>query len=241
MRGCQPGYVLDVAREQVDLHRFERLVAQAAEGGDAERRSALLRRHSVSGGVPLADLAFEPFAHVEIARLEELRTAAPGGAVQAELELGRTQLVGELEALVAEHPLRERLRGQLMLALYRSGRQAEALDAYRQARETLVEELGIEPSTELQQLEQSILRHDSGLDLAQDGGAGRRGRGDRRKTVTILFADIVDLYEPRGRLDPEVLRRHAPLLRRRAHDRRAPRRHRREVHRRRSDGAFGVR
>src|SRR5262245_31855337 len=123
----EPGYVLDVDPDRIDLHRFERLVAQAAEGGDAERRASLL--HEALGlwrGAALADLAYEPFAHVEVARLEELRTAAREELVASELELGRhAQLIGELEALVAENPLRERLRGLLMLALYRSGRQAE--------------------------------------------------------------------------------------------------------------------
>ena len=158
-------------------------------------------------GTPLADLAFEPFAHVEVARLEELRTAAREELVQAELELGRhSKLVGELETLVAENPLRERLRGLLMLALYRSGRQAEALDAYRQARETLVGELGIEPSPELQRLEQSILRHDPELNLAEEPSAEPAAAEERRKTVTVLFVGIVDFMNLAAALDPEVLR-----------------------------------
>ena len=203
-----PGYVLDVDPECIDLHRFERLVAQAAEGGDAERRSALLHEAlALWRGDPLADLAFEPFAHVEIARLEELRTVAREELVAAELELGRhAQLVGELETLVSANPLRERLRAQLMLALYRSGRQAEALDAYRAARETLVEELGIEPSPELQRLEQSILRHDTDLDLPERGEPTRSEGEERRKTVTVLFTDIVDSTSLNAALDPEVLR-----------------------------------
>ena len=210
VRTREPGYVLEVDPERIDVHRFERLVAQAAEGGDARRRASLL--HEALGlwrGEPLADLAFEPFAHVEIARLEELRTAAREELVEAELELGRhAQLVTELESLVSENPWRERLRGQLMLALYRSGRQAEALEAYRQARETLVDELGIEPSTELQELEQAILRHDPELDLHVDAGqAARPASEERRKTVTVLFADIVDFTSLVVALDAEVLRR----------------------------------
>ena len=203
-----PGYLLDVDPDRIDLYRFERLVAQAAEGGEAEQRSALLREAlGLWRGAPLADLAFEPFAQVEVARLEELRTAAREELVQAELELGRhSKLVGELETLVAENPLRERLRGQLMLALYRSGRQAEALEAYRQARETLVEELGIEPSPELQRLEQSILRHDAELDLAEEPSAEPAAAEERRKTVTVLFVGIVDFTNLAGALDPEVLR-----------------------------------
>jgi class 3 adenylate cyclase len=203
-----PGYVLDVDPACIDLHRFERLVAQAAEGGDAERRSALLHEAlALWRGDPLADLAYEPFAHVEVARLEELRTAAREELIDAELELGHhKQLVGELETLVAANPLRERLRAQLMLALYRSGRQAEALDAYRSARETLVEELGIEPSTELQRLEQSILRHDEDLDLPERAAAHEPPGAERRKTVTVLFTDIVDSTSLNAVLDPEVLR-----------------------------------
>jgi DNA-binding SARP family transcriptional activator len=208
VRTREPGYVLDIEPEQVDLHRFERLVAQASEGGDAERRSEVLREAlSLWRGPPLADLAFEPFVQVEVARLEELRTAAREELIDAELELGHhAKLVGELETLVAENPLRERLRGQLMLALYRSGRQAEALEAYRRARETLVDELGIDPSPELQRLEQSILRHDAELDLPAAPIATEQPTGERRKTVTVLFADIVDSTSLAAALDPEVLR-----------------------------------
>jgi DNA-binding SARP family transcriptional activator len=208
VRTRQPGYVLDVEPEQVDLHRFERLVAQASEGGDAERRSELLREAlSLWRGPPLADLAFETFVHIEVARLEELRTAAREELIDAELELGHhAKLIGELEGLVTENPLRERLRGQLMLALYRSGRQAEALEAYRRARETLVDELGIDPSPELQRLEQSILRHDAELDLPAAPISTEPPTGERRKAVTVLFADIVDSTSLAAALDPEVLR-----------------------------------
>jgi class 3 adenylate cyclase len=205
----QPGYVLDISAEQVDLHHFERLVAQTSTSGEPERRAELLREAlGLWRGPPLADLAFEAFASVEIARLEELRTAAREELIEAELELGHhSQVVPELEALVTEHPLRERLRGQLMLALYRSGRQAEALEAYRQARETLVDELGIEPSTELQRLEQSILRHDSDLDLPDTADVAQAAAAEeRRKTATLLFADIVDSSRLGAILDPEVLR-----------------------------------
>ena len=170
-------------------------------------RASCTRRSALWRGPALADLAFEPFALLAIARLEELRTAAREELLRRSSSSAATRSWSrELEALVAEHPLRERLRGQLMLALYRSGRQAEALDAYRQARETLVEELGIEPSSELQQLEQSILRHDRELDLA---------RSERRKPLRRAgAAEDRDgplhrrrrLDEPRRRLDPEVLR-----------------------------------
>ena len=238
--------MLDVDPELVDVHRFQRLVARAGEVKDPELRATQLREAlALWRGPPLADLALEPFAQVEIARLEELRTAAREDLIYAELEVGRhSQLVGELEALVAEHPLRERLRGQLMLALYRSGRQAEALEAYREARETLVEQLGIEPSPELQRLEQAILRHDRELELASQPEVAAVLQPeplDRRKTVTILFTDIVDSTSLGARLDPEVMRRRdAPLLRHGAHDRGTPRGHAREVHRRRGNGGLRI-
>ena len=201
------GYRLEIDREQLDLHRFEDLVVRAAATPDQQRRSSYLREAlSLWRGPPLADLAYEPFAQVAIVRLEEQRTAAREDLVEAELALGRhSQLVAELEALVAEHPLRERLRGQLMLALYRSGRQAEALDAYRAARETLVEELGIDPSEELQRLEQAILRHDPALDAAPQAVA-TPAEPTRRKTVTVLFTDVVDSTSLSAQLDPEVVR-----------------------------------
>jgi DNA-binding SARP family transcriptional activator/tetratricopeptide (TPR) repeat protein len=202
-----PGYVLAIEPARVDFHRFERLVAQVADTENAERRADLLRQAlALWRGPPLADLAFEPFAQVAIARLEELRTAAREELVDAELELGRhAALVGELEALVLEHPLRERPRGQLMLALYRSGRQAEALEAYRTARETLVDELGIDPSPELQKLEQAMLRHDPQLDL-RGRVASAPTEPDRRKMVTLLFTDVVDSTSLSATLDPEVMR-----------------------------------
>jgi DNA-binding SARP family transcriptional activator len=204
------GYALDVAPEGVDLHRFQQLVEEAMQSGAADLRAVKLRQAlELWRGPALADLAYEPFAQSEIARLEEMRVAAREELMDAELECGRHgQLVGDLEALVVEHPLRERLRGQLMLALYRAGRQADALEAYRQARETLVEELGIDPSPELQHLEQAILRHDPALDLPRPA-TQQRPRPvdpDRRKTVTILFTDIVDSTGLGAQMDPEVLR-----------------------------------
>jgi DNA-binding SARP family transcriptional activator len=161
------GYMLGVDSERVDLHRFQRLVAQAAEGGDAERRSALLRDAlALWRGAPLAELAFEPFAHIEIARLEEMRTAAREELIEAELELGRhSSLVGELETLVTEHPLRERLRGQLMLALYRRAGRWALEHIGEPARRSSA--AWNRPSPDLQRLEQSILRHDSALDFVE--------------------------------------------------------------------------
>ena len=124
-------------------------------------------------GPALADVAYETFAQAEIARLEELRVVAIEKRVDADLDAGRHhELVGELEKLVVEHPLRERLRAQLMLALYRSGRQAEALAAYRVARSALVEELGVEPGQALQELERAMLRQDPSLEYDAAVGAG---------------------------------------------------------------------
>src|SRR5205809_5801447 len=159
-----PGYVLAVDADQIDLRRFERLVRDAA-GHDAAERAVILRRAlDLWRGEPLAELAFEPFAGAEVRRLEELRLVAAEDWVDAELEAGRqAELVPELEALVARHPLRERLRGQLMLALYRSGRQADALSAYQDIRRLLSDELGLEPGPQLQQLQQNILRQAAGL------------------------------------------------------------------------------
>ena len=152
-----PGYLIRVAPGEIDLERFEALVES---GGAGELREAL----RLWRGQALADFADEPFAQPEIIRLEELRLAALEKRIDADLAVGRdAELVGELEALIAEHPLRERLRQQLMLALYRSGRQADALEAYQSARRTLLDQLGLEPSPALQDLERAILRQDRSL------------------------------------------------------------------------------
>jgi predicted ATPase/DNA-binding SARP family transcriptional activator len=160
----EPGYLLVFEPQRLDRARFERLLAEAR--GAAPRERAMLLREALAlwRGPPLSDLVFERFAQPEIQRLEELRLEALEERIEAELELGQgSELVAELEALVAEQPLRERLRGQLMQALYRSGRQAEALDAYQAARRMLVEELGVEPSPPLQELQGAILRQDPAL------------------------------------------------------------------------------
>ena len=164
------GYELRLDGGQLDLTRFELLRDEGREAlaeGDSERAAARLREAlGLWRGPPLADVAQERFAQTEIPRLEELRVATLEDRLDADLATGRhAGLVGELEALVARHPLRERLRRQLMLALYRAGRQAEALAAYQDARRVLVEELGLEPSRELQELERAILRQDTSLDL----------------------------------------------------------------------------
>jgi predicted ATPase/DNA-binding SARP family transcriptional activator len=149
------GYELRVGAGTVDAERFERLLARGAP-----REALKLWR-----GPPLDDVADEPFAGAEIRRLEELRLAALELAIEHDLSEGRHRdAIAELEALVAAEPLRERLHAMLMLALYRSGRQADALEVYRHAREVLVEQLGIEPGTELHELNQAILVHDPALE-----------------------------------------------------------------------------
>ena len=160
-----PGYVLRVDRAAIDVHRFERLV-QRARGEPAPERAATLREAlDLWRGAPLAEFELEPFAQSEIRRLSELRLAALEDRVEADLDLGRAaDVIGELEALIEQEPLRERPRGHLMLALYRSGRQAEALSAYQDTRRVLTEELGIDPSTPLQQLHSAILRQEAGLE-----------------------------------------------------------------------------
>lgn len=163
------GYVLSVPPQGLDARRFESLLERGRQqlaSGDPEHASTTLRDAlALWRGPPLADLAFESFAQTEIARLEELRLTALEARIDADLALGRQDsLVAELETLVATHPYREGLRAQLMLALYRNGRQAEALETYRRARRTFTEELGIEPGPRLQELEGAILRHDASLE-----------------------------------------------------------------------------
>jgi DNA-binding SARP family transcriptional activator len=166
LRRRASGYLLEVEPEQLDLERFRRLLEEARR--DSTRAlHALEDALSLWRGPPLAEFANEPFARIERPRLEELRLEALEEHVDVSLAAGRqAAVVGELESLVEAHPLRERLRGQLMLALYRCGRQAEALAAYRDARHTLVDELGIEPGRQLQELEQAILRQDPSLEAS---------------------------------------------------------------------------
>ena len=163
-----PGYLVRIAPDELDLHRFERLVDEGrsllARGRAADASQRLRDALSLWRGPALADFAYESFAQPAIARLEEIRLAALELRIEADLAVGRhDELAGELEALVAEHPLRERFRGFQMTALYRCGRQAEALDAYQDARRALVDGLGIDPSTALQELERAILRQDPSL------------------------------------------------------------------------------
>ena len=176
-----PGYLIRVEPDELDLHRFERLVDEGrsllARGLAADASGRLHDALSLWRGPALGDFAYETFAQAAIARLEEIRLAAVELRIDADLTLGRhDELVAELEALVAEHPFRERLRRYLMTALYRSGRQAEALDAYQDARRALVDELGIDPSPALQELERAILRQDPWLGLEATGPADVRER-----------------------------------------------------------------
>jgi predicted ATPase/DNA-binding SARP family transcriptional activator len=185
-----PGYVLSVLPGHVDADRFERRVAAAADArrqGEIDAASALLTEALATWrGAALADLASEPFARPEVARLEELRLAALEDRIDCELELGHhAEVVGEIEALVEQHPLRERLRLQLMLALYRSDRQADALAAYQDARTKLSHELGLAPSQALSELQRSILRQDETI-AATRPPAARQKRFSLPDSLTPL-------------------------------------------------------
>jgi YVTN family beta-propeller protein len=184
------GYALRVEDKSLDLRRFERLVEEGRErlaAGDATRGAETLQAAlALWRGTPLEEFAYEPFAQTEIRRLEELRVGAIEERIEADLELGRAaDVVAELAALVSEHPLRERLRRQLMLALYRCGRQAEALEVYGEARKALREELGIDPSPSLQELHRQVLRQDVALDTPRPAD---RFPVVRRRSGALLVA-----------------------------------------------------
>jgi DNA-binding SARP family transcriptional activator/tetratricopeptide (TPR) repeat protein len=215
-----PGYLLAIDRDQVDANRFRRLVAEAAKAPVATKAARLRDALGLWRGPALDEFAYEPFAQAAIAELEELRLAALEERVEADLALGRhAELVVQLEGLVAEHPLRERLRAQLMLALYRCGRQVDALELYRVTRELLVDGLGIEPGPALQRLERAILAQDPSLELPQpvdrtltaeevvQPSAGRWLAAGRR-TVTVVFADLSGSAgaQPTVFADPEAVR-----------------------------------
>jgi predicted ATPase/DNA-binding SARP family transcriptional activator/Tfp pilus assembly protein PilF len=160
------GYLLRVEAGELDLQRFTESVERARGKSPADAAEILHKALALWTGPALSDLGETPFVEADRARLEELHVAGIEDRVGADLHLGRhAELVPELESLVAAHPFRERLRREHMLALYRSGRQAEALEAYRAARRLLVDELGIEPGAELQELEPAILRQDPALAL----------------------------------------------------------------------------
>ncbi len=208
----RPGaYLLRIAANQLDLNRFERLAGEGrkALAANAPERAAAHLREALAlwRGAPLADLGDEPFAQVEIARLEELRIGLIEDRIEADLALGRhADVVTESEALIAAHPLRERLHQQLMIALYRCGRQAEALASYQSARRTLVADLGLEPGRGLQGLQRAILRQDASLDpppragppaapaLAEGSGASPASHTQRRRllagTATVLAVTL---------------------------------------------------
>ena len=185
------GYVLRVGPEELDVQRCERLIGEGrsllAAGRPDQALAALSGAVELWRGDVLADFQYDAFAQGEIARLGELRAAVLEERIAVEMLLGReAQVLGELERLVRDYPYRERLRGQLMLALYRTGRQAEALAAYRAARSALVDELGIEPSVELRQLHEAILAQDRALLQTDPGQPARppapapRRTGERR-------------------------------------------------------------
>ncbi len=184
-----PGYLLRVHRHELDLDVFKEQVEEGrramAEGDPARAKRLLAAALDLWRGPPLDEFAYETFAQVTIANLEELRLSALEDEIDANLALGRhPDLVGELQTLVAEHPLRERLRAQYMLVLYRSGRQAEALEAYRKTRRMLTEELGIDPAPALQRLERAILAQDPELEWPGSPSAV----GSRREPGTDVGA-----------------------------------------------------
>jgi DNA-binding SARP family transcriptional activator len=207
------GYRLAIEPECIDANRFKLLLDEARRATPRERQATLSGALSLWRGPALADFVYEPFAQRAITALEELRIEAIEDRVDADLALGRAgELVAELEELIAGHPFRERLRGLLMLALYRSGRQAEALEAYRMTRLLLVEELGIEPGTALRDLEAAILRQDPSLARPVGTQAPEQAREAssswlprERRTVTVLALDVATAAEPG--VDPEAVAR----------------------------------
>jgi DNA-binding SARP family transcriptional activator len=203
------GYVARVDPDALDLIRFERLAdagSQAlAEGRVEPAAAAFAEALALWRGPALADLDDRPFLRPTAARLNELRLLAHERWVEARLACGRdAEVIGEIRAVVAEHPLRERPLGLLMLALYRSGRQAEALEAYRTARKTFLEELGIEPGPWLRELERSILRQDSALEAEATTSTVRHDAVDTRTIVLAAFelaelSRLLDVAEPLAR------------------------------------------
>jgi DNA-binding SARP family transcriptional activator len=184
------GYALRVDEDAIDLRRFERLVAAAEPLAASKRSAALAEALRLWRGPALAELGAEPGFRAEIARLDELRIVTLERRIDADLEAGRCgELVGEIEALIAEHPWREHLRWQLILALYRAGRQAEALEVYRETRRLLTEELGLEPSPALQELERAILRQDPAIAVGPQ--AAESAAGQPRKRRRVLFGLLV--------------------------------------------------
>ena len=210
------GYLVRLDPQHLDSARFEALAAegQACLQDDPARAGERLREAlALWRGRPLEGIVLESVAASEAERLEELRLAVLEHRVEADLALGRDGLVGELQALVDAHPYRERMRAHLMLALYRSGRQAEALAAYRDTRTLLAEELGLEPSAELQRLERQMLMQAPELDAPERPSAAapprRRARREpgasARRLVSVVAATIAESSALAERLDPESL------------------------------------
>jgi DNA-binding SARP family transcriptional activator len=204
------GYTLRIDPDQLDAARFERLVrsGQSVIESEPDRAAELLRRAlALWRGMPFEDVVHEEAFASDARRLDELRLEALEHRIEADLALERFgELVPELEALVTEHPYREHLRAQLMLALYGAGRQAEALAAYRQARQMLVAELGIEPGERLRELHGQMLAQDPAI--ASDRPPARLTTAPReeRKVVTVFFADLADFTATAQQLDPEDVR-----------------------------------
>ena len=205
LAGRTPGYVLHARDDEVDARRFEALATDARRklnDDPAAAARALRDALAIWRGEPLADLATELSLQSEIERLSGLRLAAIEDRVEAELDLGHhAELAAELETLTAEHPLRERLHGHLMLALYRAGRQAEALNAYHRLREALASDLGLDPSTAIEALQHRILTQDESLDLR---GTPLRGY----RTVAVIgagpVAEVLRAIEPQSQRDVAI-------------------------------------
>src|ERR671937_1547921 len=209
------GSLVRVEAGELDAAEFDRLAGEARAAREPHLIAKGLRQAlALWRGPALADLRLEGFAAREAERLNELRLATLLERIEVDLELGRhAELVGELEALAAAHPLQERLRALLMLALYRSGRQADALELYRATRKLLADELGLDPSLELQRLERLVLTHDSELDpprfearVELPPAPTPPPEPERlRRTVSVVFGDLADSTSLGERLDPESL------------------------------------
>lgn len=204
------GYRLTVVAEDIDARRFEDLLAEARSLDRGPAAAKLREALALWRGPALADFAYDDFARHEIERLEQLRLAGVERRIDLELALGHhDDLVPELEALVRTHPLRERLRGHLMVALYRSGRQAEALEIYRSGRRLLDEELGLKPDDELQRLERAILNHDPLLESPVVPGAKRpsvaQGRRASRTEAPVPSDSVAVIDLQRSRVVGHVL------------------------------------
>jgi DNA-binding SARP family transcriptional activator/tetratricopeptide (TPR) repeat protein len=195
-----PGYLLRLEPGELDAERFESLVAEAGRTEEAvDRLGRLSQALALWRGDALADFRYDEFAQAEITRLDDRRLVALEERFEAELALGRhAAVLSKLERLVAEHPLRERLRGQLMVGLYRAGRQSDALHVFQEGRRVLAQEVGIDPGPALQALERQILVQDPVLDLPEPSVAAPR---QERKRITVL---VIEFSCPRP-TDPEEL------------------------------------